>query len=58
MRFADLLLIFSYTINVLIFLYFSIILIKLNVLDIVGLSISAFGIFISLITNIISIVSS
>ena len=38
-------------INVLIFIYFSI---KSEILDIIGLSISAFGLFMSLISNILS----
>lgn len=46
--------IISESINVLIFIYFSIKLIKSGILDIVELSISAFGIFMSLISSIIS----
>ena len=55
MKKSDILLIISHLINVIIFIYFAIILLKMNVLDVIGLSISAFSIFISLIANIISI---
>lgn len=48
--------IISQGINILIFIYFAVTLIKLHVLDIVGLSISAFGILISLLADIISTV--
>ena len=43
---------FSQFINILIFIYFSVTLIKLNILDSLGLFISAFGIFTSLTTDI------
>lgn len=46
----------SQFINIIIFIYFSITLIKLNLLDAFGLFISAFGIFMSLIANIVSVV--
>ncbi len=55
MTLGDLLTIFSHLINVSIFIYFSLILIKINALNTIGISISAFGIFMSLITNIIVI---
>jgi len=58
MKIANSLMILSHLINVIIFIYFSIILLKLNVLDIIGLSISAFGIFVSLIANIISVLDN
>ncbi|MEK6935383.1 MAG: hypothetical protein AABW67_01210 [Nanoarchaeota archaeon] len=56
MKVGDLLSIISHLINVIIFIYFAITLLKINALDIIGLSISAFGIFMSLIANIISII--
>ena len=46
--------IISELINVLIFIYFSIKLIKSGILDLIELSISAFGVFMSLISNIVS----
>jgi len=46
--------IFSQIINFLIFIYFSIILIKTNSLDVQGLLISAIGILSSLISSIVS----
>ena len=48
----------SHFINIIIFLYFSATLLKINALDVIGLSISAFGIFVSLIANIISVLES
>jgi len=53
---SDVLSIFSHIVNFLIFIYFSILLIKINLLDVQGLSISAFGLIISLIANIYSVV--
>ena len=50
--------ILSHLINIIIFIYFSITLLKINALDLIGLSISAFGIFVSLIANIISIIET
>ena len=47
--------IFSQAVNILIFIYFVIVLLKLNVLDIWGLFISAFGILTSLASNIVSV---
>lgn len=49
--------IFSQAINILIFIYFIIVLLKLNALDVVGLFISAFGILTSLASNIVSVLS-
>lgn len=54
MKTGDKLSVLSQGINVLIFIYFAITLLKINVLDVIGLSISAFGIFMSLISNIVS----
>jgi hypothetical protein len=54
MKTGDKLAVLSQGINVLIFIYFAIILLKINSLDVIGLSISAFGIFMSLMANIIS----
>ena len=48
----------SQAINLVIFIYFSITLIKINSLDVLGLSITAFGIFISLFSNILSVIES
>jgi len=47
--------ILSQIINFIIFLYFAIILLKTNSLDVMGLLISAFGLLSSLIANIISV---
>ena len=49
---------FSQVINFLIFVYFAVVLLRLNVLDVWGLLISAFGLFSSIIVNIISVVES
>lgn len=46
----------SHIINFIIFIYFAVTLIKINMLDVLGLSISAFGIFMSVIANIISVI--
>jgi len=54
MRIGDRLSVLSQAINVLIFIYFAITLLKINALDVIGLGISAFGIFMSLISNIVS----
>ncbi|HJZ18647.1 MAG TPA: hypothetical protein VJ208_00920 [Candidatus Nanoarchaeia archaeon] len=54
MKTGDALSIFSQIINFLIFIYFVIVLLKLDALDAVGLLISAFGLFASLIANIVS----
>jgi len=50
--------IFSQIINFAIFIYFTIILLKSNALDIIGLLISAFGLLSSLIANIVSVLES
>jgi len=55
MKTGDALSIFSQLINFVIFIYFTISLIKLNALDIQGLLISAFGLLSSLIANIVSV---
>ena len=47
--------VFSQAINILIFIYFIIVLLKLNALDITGLFISAFGILTSLASDIVSV---
>jgi len=53
MKFSDVLTIISHIINLAIFIYFVVVLIKLNALDYTGLLISAFGIFISLLAGIV-----
>jgi len=55
MKTGDALSILSQIINFIIFLYFAIILLKTNSLDVIGLLISAFGLLSSLIANIISV---
>jgi len=47
--------VFSQAVNILIFVYFIIVLLKLNVLDAWGLFISAFGILTSLASSIVSV---
>jgi len=54
MKVADDFAIFSQAVNILIFVYFVIVLLKLNVLDAFGLFISAFGILTSLALSIVS----
>lgn len=54
MKTGDALLIFSQTINFAIFLYFVVTLLKLDVLDMTGLLISAFGLLSSLIADVVS----
>ena len=54
MKTGDALRIFSEIINFAVFIYFIIVLLKLNALDITGLLISAFGLFASLVSDIIS----
>ena len=54
MKTGDALSIFSQIINFVIFIYFIIILLQLEALDIIGLLISAFGLLASLIANIAS----
>lgn len=55
MKLGEALSIFSQLINFIIFIYFTIILLKLDALDVVGLLISAFGLLASLIANIVSV---
>ncbi len=54
MRTRDALRIFSEIITFVIFVYFVVILLKLNVLDLQGLLIAAFGLLASLIADIVS----
>ena len=58
MKTGDALSIFSQIINFIIFIYFTITLLKMNALDAVGLLISAFGLLASLIANIVSALES
>ena len=58
MRTGDALRVFSEIINFMIFIYFTITLLKLNALDVRGLMISAFGLFASLVSDIISALES
>jgi len=53
MRFGSALTIAGNIINIIIFFYFVIVLIKLNALDMSGLLISGFGILITLIADIV-----
>jgi len=55
MKTGEALSIFSQIINFSIFIYFIVSLLKINALDIVGLSISSFGLFASLVANIVSV---
>ena len=55
MKISDRLQIFSQILNFLIFLYFSITLIQIGFLDIIGLLISAIGLFGSIIVSIIEV---
>ncbi|MEK6890845.1 MAG: hypothetical protein AABX03_01780 [Nanoarchaeota archaeon] len=55
MKIGDALSILSQIINFVIFVYFSIVLISKNALDVPGLLISAFGLLASLIANIVSV---
>lgn len=54
MKTGNALSIFSQIINFVIFIYFIISLLKINALDIIGLFISAFGLFSSVIASIVS----
>ncbi len=54
MRTGNALSLFSQIINFVIFIYFIISLLKINALDILGLFISAFGLFSSVIASIVS----
>ncbi len=58
MKTGEALSIFSQIINFIIFIYFAIILLKLNILDVKGLLISAFGLLASLIANIVSVLET
>lgn len=46
--------IFSQIINFVIFIYFTLVLIRVNMIDVWGLLISAFGLFSSIVVSIIS----
>ncbi len=54
MRTGNALSLFSQIINFAIFIYFAVILLKLNPLDVTGLLISAFGLLSSLVASIVS----
>lgn len=54
MKTGDALSIFAQIINFAIFIYFIIVLLRLNLLDVNGLLISAFGLLASLVANIVS----
>lgn len=58
MRLGDSLSLFSQIINFAIFIYFTIVLLKINALDVVGLLISAFGLLSSLVANIVSVLEA
>ncbi|PIN91502.1 hypothetical protein COU57_00275 [Candidatus Pacearchaeota archaeon CG10_big_fil_rev_8_21_14_0_10_32_14] len=58
MKTGDALSIFSQIINFVIFIYFTLALLKVNALDVFGLLISAFGLLSSLIANIVSVLES
>ena len=53
MKTSDSLQIFSQIINFAIFIYFVVVLLKLNALDAVGLFISAFGLLASLVVSVV-----
>ena len=55
MKTGDALNLFSQIINFAIFIYFVIVLLRINALDVTGLLISAFGLFSSLAANIVSV---
>ena len=55
MRTGEALSLFSQIINFVIFIYFVIVLLRINALDIIGLFISAFGLLASLVANIVSV---
>lgn len=54
MKTGDMLSIFSQIINFVIFIYFVIVLLRMNALDVFGLLVSAFGLLASLIASIVS----
>jgi len=58
MKLGDSLSLFSQIINFAIFIYFTIVLLKINALDVIGLFISAFGLLSSLVANIVSVLES
>ena len=58
MRTGDALSLFSQIINFAIFIYFIIVLLKIDALDIMGLFISAFGLLSSIIANIVSTIEN
>ena len=55
MKFGGALSVLSHIINFAILIYFSVVLLRLNALDVIGLLISAFGLFASLVANIVSV---
>jgi hypothetical protein len=57
METADSLAILSHLINFGIIIYFIVVLLKINALDAFGLTISFFGLFVSMIANIVGIKS-
>ena len=58
MKTGDALSLFSQIINFVIFIYFTVILLKINALDVIGLFISAFGLLSSIIANIVSAIEN
>ena len=58
MKTGDAFMLLSQMINFVIFIYFIIVLLRLNALDVFGLFISAFGLLISLIASIVSVLES
>ena len=58
MKTGEALSVFSQIINFVILIYFVIVLLKLNALDIFGLLVSAFGLLASLVANIVSVLES
>ena len=58
MKTGEALSVFSQIINFVIFIYFVVVLLKLNALDIFGLLISAFGLLASLVANVVSVLES
>lgn len=57
MEIEDSLAVLSHIINFAIIIYFIIVLLKINALDVFGLIISFFGLFVSMIANIIGVKS-
>ena len=58
MKIGNALSVFSQIINFGVFMYFTITLLKLNILDATGLLISAFGLLASLVANIVSTIET